>query len=161
MLLRLCRAGALLAVMTAFGCEQPVKWTARQEVEPDPLKIGKKFTVRCTVTGDLKQVGWVSAAPVIAPEFTWELKDEGKQGDEKAGDGIFTATGTVPDEAEPGEYEMECLVYDKNGDPLQVPSFTVFDKTGKVINEIVPKADEDGKKPETVEASSIIVVEVE
>ncbi len=161
MLLKLCRVGALLVVVAAFGCEQPVKWTYKQEIDPDPGKIGKKLTVYCTVTGDLEKVGWISAVPLVAPEFAWELKDNGKEADKKAGDGVYSATGIVPAEAEPGLYEIECTSFDKNGDPLRVPSFTVLDKHGKVTQEVVPQTGEDGKKETSVEATSIIVLTVE
>jgi hypothetical protein len=161
MLLNLCRAGTLLLVVATVGCQQPVKWTAKQEISPDPAKIGEKVTAYCTVTGDLTKVGWVSAVPIIAPEFAVELKDDGTNGDKKAGDGVFTAVGDVPTEAEPGEYEFECIVYDKNGDILRVPSFTILDKDGKVTNVVAPKADADGKKEETVEAVSIVILRLE
>jgi len=161
MLLKLCRVGVLLVVVAAFGCEQPVGWTYRQQIDPDPAKIGKKLTVYCTVTGDLEKVGWISAVPLVAPEFAWELRDGGTEGDKKAGDGVFSATGIVPAEAEPGLYEIECTTYDKNGDPLRVPSFTVLDKDGKVAKEVAPRAAANGKKETTVEATSIIVVTLE
>ncbi|MBN1347053.1 MAG: hypothetical protein JXQ73_30460 [Phycisphaerae bacterium] len=137
------------------------KWSVQYSAKPDPIKIGKKFEVRCKLTGDLSKIGWVSAVPIVAPEFSMELKDDGKAGDAKAGDGIFTIVSTPPGEAEPGQYEIECIVYDKNGDPLQVPSFTILDKDGKtVLKEILPKS-EGGKKAATVEASSIITVNLE
>jgi len=163
MLLRFSQAGALLVAVMAFGCEQPVKWSIQQQIDPDPVKIGKKFVATCKVTGDLEQVGWVSAVPIVAPEFTMELKDEGTEGDAKKGDGVFTTTGTPPAEAEPGLYEIEFVVYDKDGDPLQVPAFTVLDKDGKVTKEEAPKEEEGeaAKEPKTVEFSSIITVTLE
>ena len=161
MLLRLSRLAVLLMALAAFGCEQPVKWSIQQNMDPDPVKIGKKFTATCKVTGELEKVGWVSAVPIVAPEFTMEMKDEGKEGDAKAGDGIFTVTGTPPEEAEPGLYEIEFVVYDRNGDPLQVPSFTILDKDGKeVLKEVVPE-EGGGETPATVEFSSVIMIRIE
>jgi hypothetical protein len=161
MMLSLCRVGALLLVVGVFGCEQPVKWSFKQEMDPDPLKIGKKATAYCTVTGDLEKVGWLTAAPIVAPEFAVELRDEGTKGDKKAGDGIFTTSDTVPAEVEPGMYEIEVIAYDKNGDILRVPSLTILDKDGKVIREVTPKAGEGDKAEKTVEACSIIEVNLE
>jgi hypothetical protein len=158
MLANLSRLGILLVVLAAVGCEKPIKWTVQEQIDPDPVKIGKQFKATCKVTGDLKEVGWVSAVPIVAPEFTMELKDEGTQGDAKAGDGIFTVTGTPPAEAEPGLYEIEFVVYNKKGDPLNVPSFTVLGKDGKVMKEVAPK---EGSKDKTVEFSSIITVTLE
>ncbi|MBN1347054.1 MAG: hypothetical protein JXQ73_30465 [Phycisphaerae bacterium] len=160
MLAKLSRVGVLLVALAAFGCEQPVKWTIQQKIDPDPVKIGKPFTASCKVTGELEKVGWVSSVPIVAPEFTMELKDDGKEGDAKAGDGVYSVKGTPPGEAEPGMYEIEFVVYDKNGDPLQVPCFTVLDKDGKVVKEVTPK-EEGGKKAATVEFSSIITVNLE
>lgn len=160
MVLKSSRLCVLFIAMMAFGCEKPISWSIQQQIDPDPVKIGKKFTATCKVSGDLAQVGWVSAVPIVAPEFTMELKDDGTAGDAKAADGTFTATGTPPAEAEPGLYEIEFVVYDKNGDPVKVPGFKVLDKTGKVIKEVAPKA-EEGKKPEPVEFSAIITVTLE
>lgn len=161
MLLKLSRLAVLLVVMAAFGCEQPVKWTIQQSLDPDPIKIGEKFTATAKVTGELEKIGWVSAVPIVAPEFTMELKDDGTEGDKEKGDGIFTTTSTPPGEAEPGLYEIEFVVYDKNGDPIQVPSFTVLDKEGKATKEVAPKGESDEKEPATVEFSSIITITLE
>ena len=157
------KVGRVVVPFVAFlmvGCAQPVKWSIQPTVSPDPVKIGKEFKATCKITGELEKIGWVSAVPIVAPEYTLELKDEGKEGDEKAGDGIFTAKTTPPDEAEPGLYEIEFVVYDKNGDPVQVPCFTHYDKDGKVVKEVAPK-EEDGKKPESVEFSEIMTINME
>lgn len=156
MLWKLSRLGVLVIVMMAFGCEQPAGWTIQQNIDPDPVKIGEKFTASCVVTGDLEKVGWVSAVPIVAPEFTMELKDDGTEGDAKKGDGVFSVSTTPPDEAEPGLYEIEFVVYDKNGDPIMVPSFKVVDKAGKVSKEVAPEGDE-----KEVEFSSIITITLE
>lgn len=133
------------------------KWTIQSKMDPDPIKMGKKFKATCKVVGDLSKVGWVSAVPIVAPEFTMELKDDGTQGDAKKGDGIFTVTGEPPAEAEPGLYEMEFVVYDKNGDPIIVPAFTILGPKGKkVLDEIKPKGSES-----TVEFSSITTITIE
>ncbi len=160
MLLKLGRLVVPLAVLFVVGCQQPVKWSIQPKVDPDPVKIGKKFTSCCKVTGELEKISYIAAVPIVAPEFTMELKDEGKEGDAKAGDGIFSVSSTPPAEAEPGDYEIEFVVYDKNGDPLNVPSFTVLDKEGKVSKEVAPKA-EEGKEAEPVEFSSIIIITLE
>ncbi len=158
MLAKLARVGVVMVVFALVGCEQPVSWTIQQNMEPDPVKIGQKFTAQCKLTGEMEKVGWVSAVPIVAPEFTMELKDDGTQGDAKKGDNIFTVTGTPPMEAEPGLYEIEFVVYDKNGDPLQVPSFKVLDKDNKIIKEVKPKEE---AKDATVEFSAIVTVTLE
>jgi len=48
-------------------------------------------------------------------DFMVELRDNGEQGDEKAGDNIWTRQITVPWEADPGTYHLDISVYDKNG----------------------------------------------
>lgn len=160
MLLKLGRLAVPLVFLFVAGCQQPIKWSIQPKWDPDPVKIGKKFTASCKVTGELEKIEYVAAVPIVAPEFTMELRDEGKEGDEKAGDGIFTTSGSPPAEAEPGDYDIEFVVYDKNGDPIMVPSFTVYDKDGKVTKEVEPKA-EEGKEPEPVEFSSIIIITLE
>ena len=161
MLLKLSRWLVPLITLAAFGCQQPVKWTVKSKLDPDPIKIGKKCIATCTVTGDLSQVGWVSAVPIIAPEYSLEMKDDGKADDAKADDGIYTYAAVAPDEAEPGMYEIEFIVYDKNGDPLQVPCFTILEKDGKTVQKEVKPTEEDGKVPETVEFSAIVTVTIE
>ena len=158
---RLCRLGAVLIPLMALGCQQPIKWSVQPRVEPHPLKPGKKFTVLCTVTGDLEQVAWVSAIPLAAPEAVLELKDDGMEGDAKAADGLFTFTRDLPDSVDAGEYEIEFVVYDKNDEPLQVHSFTVLDRDGKkVVKEVKPEG-KAGEEAKVVELSAIITVTIE
>ncbi len=159
MLRKLGQLASLLLIVGLVGCQAQQEWTIQQKIDPDPVKIGQKFTATCKVTGELEQVGWVSAVPIVAPEFTMELKDDGSQGDAKAGDGIFTTTGTPPAEAEPGLYEIEFVVYNKDGDPLEVPAFKVMDKVGEVTKEVAPKEGEP--EDATVEFSAIITVTLE
>jgi len=159
--LRLARFGVLFGFVVMVGCQQPVKWTIKSQLDPDPVKIGKKFTATCTVTGEVDKIGWVTAMPVIAPEFASEMRDDGKAPDTKQGDGVFTTAAEVPVEAEPGIYEVEFVVYDKNGDPLSVPSFTILDKDGKkVLKEVAPE-EQNEDKTATVEFSSIITITLE
>ena len=150
----------LLAVV-ACGCHKPVKWTIRSELRPDPVKIGEQYVSTCTIVGEVDKIGWVTVAPLVAPEFEVTMKDDGKGPDRQAGDGVFSLTGKPPEEAEAGQYEMEFVVYDKNGDVFYVPSFTILDKEGKtVLKEVTPK-DGSGDKPGMVEFSSIVIVTVE
>jgi hypothetical protein len=128
-----------LLALAAFGCEQPVKWSIEPKVTPEPVKKDKKYVASCKVTGKLAEVGHVSAIPIVAPEFTQELKADAKN------PGVFSATGDVPAEAQPGQYEIEFVVYDKKGDPIKVPG---------------PKKDAKGK-PEMVDLSKILMVTVE
>jgi len=116
-------------------------WSIEPKVDPIPVKKDKKYTVTCKVTGKVDQVGHVSAVPIVAPEFTLELKP-----DANGGPGVFSATGDVPAEAEPGSYEIEFVVYDKKGDPIKVPSADKKDSSGNA---------------EMVDLSKIITVTVE
>ncbi len=145
----------------ACGCQEPVKWTIRSELHPDPVKIGEQYVATCTVTGEVGKIGWVTVAPLVAPEFDVTMKDDGEGPDRQAGDGVFSVSGEPPEEAEAGQYEMEFVVYDKNGDVLCVPSFTILDKEGKtVLKEVVPKKGAEDK-PGMVEFSSIVIITVE
>ncbi len=135
----------LVGLMFLFGCEQPVKWSMDPKVTPSPVKKAQKFTATCKVTGDMKEVDQVKAIPTVAPEFTMDMKDDGKNGDEKASDGVFSVTGNVPNEAEPGQYDIEFVVYGKKGDPIKVPGTEKDDKG----------------KPKLVDLSKVITVTVE
>ncbi len=158
MLLKLSRLVGLLIVMAAFGCEQPIKWTMQPGVDPDPIKAGADFSVLCKVAGDLKQVGFVNAVPIAAPEYTMEMNDEGKEGDAKKGDGVYSHKRDLPGSVDAGEYELEFVVYDKKGEPIQVPSFTLLGKDGKTVIKEVKPSEADGK---AVEFATIIEVTVE
>ena len=70
MLLKLGRLVVPLAVLFVVGCQQPVKWSIQPKVDPDPVKIGKKFTSCCKVTGELEKISYIAAVPIVAPEFT-------------------------------------------------------------------------------------------
>lgn len=158
MLLKLSRLAVLSMVMVAFGCVQPIKWTMQPGVDPDPIKAGADFSVLCKVAGDLEQVGFVNAVPIAAPEYTMEMNDNGKEGDAKKGDGVYSHKRDMPGSVEAGEYEIEFVVYDKKGEPIQVPSFTVLGKDGKKVLKEVEPDEADGK---AVEFATIIRITVE
>lgn len=160
MLLNLGRSIVPLFALAMFGCQQPVKWSLQPKVEPDPVKAGKDFTILCKVTGDMEKVGAVSAIPVIAPEYTLEMNDEGTSGDAEKGDGIFTHKQLMPDNIDPGEYELEFVAYDKEGNPIEVPSFQVLDRDGKkILKEVSPQTEGD-KKATGVELATILTVKI-
>lgn len=82
--------------------------------------IGDSVTLTVVLKGSAKQVSRVTATVRDAPDYSFSLNDNGKYGDEKAGDNIWTYTIIVPYEADPGDYTLDISVRDKDGKELVV-----------------------------------------
>ena len=85
-----------------------------EAIPPDP-SAGSSLTLRVIIDGPLDAVSKVVGTVREYTDFMVELRDNGEQGDEKAGDNIWTRQITVPWEADPGTYHLDISVYDKNG----------------------------------------------
>ncbi len=88
--------------------------------EKTSVFVGETVKLTVVLNGSTKQVSRVIATVREAPEFSFSLTDGGKNGDEKAGDNIWTYALEVPYEADPGEYHLDISVRDEDGKELVV-----------------------------------------
>ncbi len=91
-------------------------------IEPAVVRRGEMFLVTVRV-GDPDKV--VDTVAGTIQGHTFDLFDNKTHGDVKAGDGIWSGSLAVSQHAlPPGEYAIEILAYDKNGDPVTKPDAT-------------------------------------
>jgi len=67
--------------------------------------------------------GVVAAVTATVREYraiSLDLNDSGEQGDEVAGDGVWSFAFDVPYEASAGEYNWDFEAFDADGDPVKV-----------------------------------------
>ena len=87
-------------------------------VEPKVTEPGGEAKVFVVLKGSTDKVSKIIATVREATELYFPLNDEGKEGDEKAGDNIWSYKVVVPWEAESGMYHLDFSVYDKEGNEL-------------------------------------------
>ena len=69
-----------------------------------------------------------------APDFNFRLNDKGEDGDEKAGDNIWSREVTVPLDAPADTYHLEILAKDTDGNEIITPGLEQqqFGQSGSV-----------------------------
>lgn len=123
--------GTVLIVTAAFlaGCNtfSGVPQLKSPAITPSDLKPGDTGLITMTVKDRHKIIDRVEGVVTEEPRITFKLHDDGKQGDVKANDGIWSLQVDVPFQAPPGEFLLEFTAYRSDG--LPVP---VRDKKGRV-----------------------------
>ncbi len=110
---------AATALVFLAGCSSTVKLVGAK-AEPSVLSPGQKGKLVVILSGAKKKVGSVVAVVREYPEYTVRLNDEGRMGDEKAGDGVWTYEFPVPYDAPAQDYHLDITIRDKDGNIIQV-----------------------------------------
>lgn len=87
-------------------------------VEPKEAEPGGNAKIFVILKGSTDKVSKIIATVREAPDMYFSLNDEGKDGDEKAGDKIWSYEVVVPWEAYAGTFHIDFSVYDKEGNEL-------------------------------------------
>ncbi|GMW01892.1 MAG: hypothetical protein AMXMBFR84_30280 [Candidatus Hydrogenedentota bacterium] len=95
------------------------------KVEPQSAKPGEEILVSISIVDTNKVVDTVAVKDSTAAEATFDLYDNGLEGDAVAGDGIWSRKTTVPAGAAAGEYTLGITAFGINGDPLATPDAVV------------------------------------
>jgi len=105
----------ILAVILGCASQLAVKeiW-----VEPKESAPGDNATIFVVLKGSANKVSKIIATVREATDLYFPLNDEGKEGDKKAGDNIWSSQVVVPWEADSGIYHLDFSVYDKEGNEL-------------------------------------------
>ena len=128
--LRTCtvlRSVALVGLALALfsGCattKQPALTEAK--VVPARLAPGEGAIICVTVVDPQGIIAVVNATVREYPEISYDLNDSGEEGDEVAGDGLWTFAVEVPGGAPPGEYNWDFEAYDADGNLVKVTTET-------------------------------------
>lgn len=86
--------------------------------EPKEVTPGDNAKIFVMLKGAKDKAVKIVAVVREAPDMSFALNNEGKNGDEKAGDHIWTTEVVVPWQANAGIYHLDFSVYDKEGNEL-------------------------------------------
>jgi hypothetical protein len=89
--------------------------------DPPQSSPGEKVKIVVEFKGPKNKVSEVVATVQEAPNFRFSLNDQGENGDEKAGDNIWTSEGTVPMDAPANTYHLDILAKDMDGNEIITP----------------------------------------
>lgn len=95
------------------------------------IKAGEKGNLSVNVIGTESKIARISMVVREYPEYTYELNDNGENGDVRAKDGIWSVEVNVPSDAY-GKYNLDCVLYNIN----DIPMITKYE-TGKKIKPIL------------------------
>ena len=98
-----CLICSILAVVIGCATRLSLKQVM---VDPPQITRGSKAKIIVVFKGPKSKVASVQATVRENPEITYNLNDNGTNGDEKANDNIWTAQTTVPYDAPAGMYHL-------------------------------------------------------
>ena len=106
-------------LITAFiiGCAGQLAMK-QMRVDPSQVNVGNQVKIIVAFSGPKNDVASVIAAVQESPETIYTLNDSGENGDEKAGDAIWTHTVTVPWDTPSATYHLDIRALDKNGNEI-------------------------------------------
>ena len=88
------------------------------QVEPKEAEPGGEAKIFVVLKGSTDKVSKIIATVREATDMYFPLNNKGEDGDEKAGDNIWSYEVIVPWEADAGTYHLDFSVYDKEGNEL-------------------------------------------
>ena len=115
----------MVALVVLSGCattRQPALTDAK--VVPARLAPGEGGVITVTVVDPQGIVAVVTSTVREYEEIAYDLNDSGADGDEVAGDGVWTFAVEVPGGAPPGEYNWDFEAYDADGNLIKVTTET-------------------------------------
>jgi hypothetical protein len=90
-------------------------------VDPPKSAPGENVKIMVKFKGPKNRVSEVVATVRDAPNFVFPLNDNGQNGDDKAGDNIWSSEQTVPYNAPANTYYLDILAKDTDGNEIITP----------------------------------------
>lgn len=109
--------GLLFFAALAFGCAGALS-VGQISVSPEEVDAGAEAKIMVVFKGPKDKVAKVIVTVRENPDIYYSLNDEGKNGDEKAGDNIWTYVAAVPYDAPPAIYNLDISAYDKENNEI-------------------------------------------
>lgn len=119
-------------VVAVLGCAKeeepvpaavaPVASLSDARAVPANISMGQTTLLSVKVTDPQGVVKSVNAVVREYPSFSLDFNDAGQEGDEVAGDGIWSYTVEIPGMAPPGVYNFDFKACDADGNPITVTS---------------------------------------
>ena len=107
----------VLVILVLFSCAAKLK-IAETKALPQLASAGEDVTFMVKVSGPMQNIKDISVTVREYPEMVVELNDIGEEGDEKAGDGMWSRKITIPWNADSGTYHLEVTAIDLNGNEI-------------------------------------------
>jgi hypothetical protein len=104
-------------VALALGCAGQLA-VKQMTVDPVEVAAGNKAKIVVAFDGPKNKVANVTATVRENPDVYYSLNDEGKNGDEKAGDNIWSRVAEVPWDAPAALYHLDIRATDKDGNEI-------------------------------------------
>lgn len=86
--------------------------------EPQPASAGEMVSLLVKLDGPIENVDYVQMTVREFPDMVSRLRNDGRGGDETAGDNVWTLSTEVPIDAPAGTYHVDVSVFNVNGDEL-------------------------------------------
>lgn len=90
------------------------------KIVPESVKAGEEITLTVKLADPNRVVDTLSAEVAIPKPVTVDLFDKGDEGDEVAGDNIWTRKLMIPADTPVGSYEVRISAFDADGKPIQI-----------------------------------------
>ena len=107
----------LFMVTLVLGCAGQLA-VKQMMIDPVEVAAGGKAKVVVAFDGPKNKVANVIATVRENPDVYFSLNDEGKNGDEKAGDNIWSYLAEVPYDAPAALYHLDIRATDKDGNEI-------------------------------------------
>ena len=104
----------LITLLLIIGCAGQLA-VKEIRVEPKETELGGEAKIFVVLKGSTDKVSKIIATVREATDMYFSLNDKGEDGDEKAGDNIWSYEVVVPWDADAGTYHLDFSVYDKEG----------------------------------------------
>ncbi len=115
------RLGLILMVLVVItGCAGQRLAMVDAMSDPAELSPGDDSILSVRVIDPQDVVAEVTATVREYTAISLPLNDSGEEGDEVAGDGVWSLAFEVPYEASAGEYNWDFEAFDADGDPVKV-----------------------------------------
>jgi hypothetical protein len=110
----------LMALALMLGCAGQRLMMMDAMMDPVKVSPGDVATVRVKVVDTKGVVAFVTATVREAPDIALDLNDNGEEGDEVAGDGIWSMEVDVPWDAPAGKYNWDFEAFDADRVPVYI-----------------------------------------
>ena len=109
-----------MAAAVGGGCAVRKLAFTEATVVPFEVAVGKSSILRVNISDPRGIVNSVIATVREVPEMEIELYDDGLEGDETTGDGVWSFRLNVPPTAAPGTYHFDIRAYDETSAEIMV-----------------------------------------
>ncbi|MBN2028931.1 hypothetical protein JW824_01690 [bacterium] len=107
----------ILSIACMIGCASQLA-VRQMMVDPPTVNVGSQAKIMVVFTGPKNAVSTVIATVRENPEMYFALNDEGQDGDEEAGDNVWTYTVSVPWDAPADTYHLDIRARDQEGNEI-------------------------------------------